>query len=181
MSYTMHEKLDRLSLLSGMGWLEGMYSSEENDETKSKLVDVLYEKHEKEIEEKISTGKMLIAARAIDQKLKDIYTNGANNPCFSREAGCFNPCYHNLERKLPAFIKIDSRGNEVVASGDKFIRMNIEGLRYFVNLQEKVRETMKNEMKQVIHDSEIVPNKYQKAGEEMSDEEMFDDGSEDQF
>ena len=156
MSFTLEQKLDRLSLLSGMDWLDGMYCSRENDETKRELVDVLYKRHEAEIIDRISAGEKLLKNDKVHKTMRELYQNGG------AEKGLNPTNYWNLRSRLPSFVEIDNCAKD---SGwqDKFVRINARGLRYFVYLYEATLETMKKETE--ISESEIVPKKFEKVTE----------------
>ncbi len=151
----MKEKMDQLCLLPKYGAsssvvefsiLKGIDSSDESDEVKGELIDVLYRKNKKEIQKEKEKKKKMILKEKITKKMEDSYKNSTK----MSEMVC--------QRKIMETLGCETTMNFIQlrpGEGGEEIRIDRQGLNFIVMLYESYVKNLENSMN--VSDREIFP------------------------
>ena len=161
----MKEKMDQLCLLPKYGAsssvvafsiLKGIDGSDESDEVKGELIDVLYRKNKKEIQKEKEKKKKKMVKEKITKTMEDSYKNSTK----MSEMMCQEKIMETLGCETALnFIQLrpGERGKE--------IRIDRQGLNFIVMLYESYVKNLENSMN--VSDRELVPRVFRERYKEL--------------
>ena len=161
----MKEKMDQLCLLPKYGAsssvmafsiLKGIGDSDESDEVKSKLIDVLYRENKKEIQKEKEKKKKMILKEKITKEMEDSYKNSTK----MSEITCQKKIIESLSSSTASnFIQL------LPGEGTEFaIRIDRQGLNFIVMLYGSYVKNLENSMN--VSDRELVPRVFRERYKE---------------
>ena len=184
----MEDKLNKLSLLPKFRdnageakKLQGIYDLDVDEETKSSMIDVLYEKHEEEVTKEINNAISGGHRKNIDKEIEDLYHSsyppaqsslggwgGIDSDARRARMNQFSEI-RERERNLPKYLTIDHRGNGLP------VRMTEETFAFFTNVYQEYKKIVSESIHVCADD--IIPKVY--GQDQESDDDLDEDtGSE---